>query len=195
MGNVSKTSVFTSTLLERQDLIFGTLYSVFGTMSLAGSSLLLLAHQKRFLLKPAEFFMLSRISDLGTTVTLFPSATSSSFAHRWLFDQSLCTLCAFCGLLFGQGSLAVLSTVCSYPAYPEPCCVPGVASQVPALPFVLSAVPAKSSMLHNPLVCLLLEPSFQQFLCKDRVLLQALHTLLCCSHPANPKQPNELHVL
>ncbi|KAI1233551.1 hypothetical protein IHE44_0004735, partial [Lamprotornis superbus] len=33
----------------------------------------------------------------------------------WLFDQALCTLCAFCGLLFGLcslGSLTLLSTVC-----------------------------------------------------------------------------------
>lgn len=30
MGNASNTSVFTSTLSEREDLIFGTLYLVFG---------------------------------------------------------------------------------------------------------------------------------------------------------------------
>ncbi|NXO10997.1 OPN5 protein, partial [Oriolus oriolus] len=43
---------------------------------------------------------------------------------RWLFDQAVCTLYAFCGVLFGLGSLAsltVLSTVCClkvcYPAY------------------------------------------------------------------------------
>lgn len=43
---------------------------------------------------------------------------------RWLFDQAVCTLSAFCGVLFGLCSLAsltVLSTVCCpkvcYPAY------------------------------------------------------------------------------
>ncbi|XP_066055318.1 opsin-5-like [Chamaea fasciata] len=126
MGNASNTSGFTSTLSEREDLIFGTLYLVFGILSLSGNSLLLLvAHQKRSLLKPAEFFIVNlAVSDLGMTVTLFPLATSSFFAHRWLFDQAVCTLYAFCGVLFGLGSLAsltVLSTVCClkvcYPAY------------------------------------------------------------------------------
>ncbi|NXL69573.1 OPN5 protein, partial [Leptocoma aspasia] len=43
---------------------------------------------------------------------------------RWLFNQAVCTLYAFCGVLFGLcslGSLTVLSTVCClkvcYPAY------------------------------------------------------------------------------
>ncbi|XP_017591497.1 PREDICTED: opsin-5-like [Corvus brachyrhynchos] len=126
MGNVSNTSVFTSTLSEREDLIFGTVYLVFGIMSLSGNSLLLLvAHQKRSLLKPAEFFISNlAISDLSMTVTLFPLAPSAFFAHRWLFDQAVCTLYAFCGVLFGLCSLAsltVLSTVCClkvcYPAY------------------------------------------------------------------------------
>ncbi|NXM57484.1 OPN5 protein, partial [Illadopsis cleaveri] len=47
---------------------------------------------------------------------------------RWLFDQAVCTLYAFCGVLFGLSSLAsltVLSTVCClkvcYPAYGR-CC-------------------------------------------------------------------------
>ncbi|NWV35551.1 OPN5 protein, partial [Grantiella picta] len=47
---------------------------------------------------------------------------------RWLFDQAVCTLYAFCGVLFGLCSLAsltVLSTVCClkvcYPAYGR-CC-------------------------------------------------------------------------
>ncbi|XP_014163547.1 opsin-5-like [Geospiza fortis] len=111
MGNASNTSVFTSTLSEREDLIFGTLYLVFGIMSLSGNSLLLLAaHQKRSLLKPAELFIVNlAISDLCMT---------------WLFDQAVCTLYAFCGVLFGLSSLAsltVLSTVCClkvcYPAY------------------------------------------------------------------------------
>ncbi|XP_041273694.1 opsin-5-like [Onychostruthus taczanowskii] len=317
MGNASNTSVFTSTLSEREDLIFGTLYLVFGVLSLSGNSLLLLvAHQKRSLLKPAELFIVNlAVSDLSMTVTLFPLATSSFFAHRWLFEQALCTLYAFCGVLFGLcslGSLTVLSTLCClkvcYPAYgsrfsrghaagllpavwayalafasaplarwgsygPEPygtaCCVTweasgrgamlyilalfifcyllpcllilasyalilwtvwasrravrqhtsprrgarglhglllrlsiavclgflaawtpyavlalwallGDASQVPALAFVLSAVLAKSSALYNPLVYLLLKPSFHELLSKDGALLRALHSLLCC---------------
>ncbi|XP_074698846.1 opsin-5-like isoform X1 [Strix aluco] len=126
MGNVSNTSVFISTLSEREDLIFGTLYLVFGIVSLSGNSLLLLvAYQKRSMLKPAEFFIVNlAISDLSMTVTLFPLATSSFFAHRWLFNQAVCTLYAFCGVLFGLcslTSLTVLSTVCClkvcYPAY------------------------------------------------------------------------------
>ncbi|XP_074409689.1 opsin-5 [Zonotrichia albicollis] len=332
MGNASNTSVFTSTLSEREDLIFGTLYLVFGIMSLSGNSLLLLvAHQKRSLLKPAELFIVNlAISDLSMTVTLFPLATSSFFAHRWLFDQAVCTLYAFCGVLFGLSSLAsltVLSTVCClkvcYPAYgsrfshghamglllavwayalafaaaplarwgsygPEPygtaCCVIwepssreatlyilalliccyllpcllilasyalilwtvwasrralrrhrhmsprrenrglrglhglllrmsitvclgflaawtpyavlalwallGDASQVPALAFVLSAVFAKSSTLYNPLVCLLLKPTFHRFLSRDRApLLQALCALLCCGCRGTALQP------
>ncbi|NWX95046.1 OPN5 protein, partial [Nothoprocta ornata] len=43
---------------------------------------------------------------------------------RWLFDRAVCTIYAFCGVLFGLcslSSLAVLSTVCClkvcYPAY------------------------------------------------------------------------------
>ncbi|XP_064887877.1 opsin-5 isoform X4 [Columba livia] len=126
MGNTSNASVFVSTLSEREDLIFGTLYLIFGIMSLSGNSLLLLvAYRKRSVLKPAEFFIVNlAISDLSMTVTLFPLATSSFFAHRWLFTQAVCTLYAFCGVLFGLCSLAsltVLSAVCClkvcYPAY------------------------------------------------------------------------------
>ncbi|XP_010190307.1 PREDICTED: opsin-5-like [Mesitornis unicolor] len=120
MGNTSNALVFISTLSEREDLIFGTLYLVFGIMSLAGNSL-----RKRSMLKPAEFFIVNlAVSDLSMTVTLFPLATSSFFAHRWLFNQAVCTLYAFCGVLFGLcslTSLTVLSMVCClkvcYPAY------------------------------------------------------------------------------
>uniref|UniRef100_A0A8B9T4X0 G-protein coupled receptors family 1 profile domain-containing protein n=2 Tax=Anas platyrhynchos TaxID=8839 RepID=A0A8B9T4X0_ANAPL len=126
MGNASNTSVFTSTLSEREDLIFGTLYLVFGLVSLLGNSLLLLvAYRKRSTLKPAEFFIVNlAVSDLSMTVTLFPLATPSFFAHRWLFNQAMCTIYAFCGVLFGLcslTSLTVLSAVCClkvcYPAY------------------------------------------------------------------------------
>ncbi|XP_063260982.1 opsin-5-like [Prinia subflava] len=326
MGNASNTSVFTSTLSEREDLIFGSLYLVFGILSLSGNSLLLLvAHQKRSLLKPAEFFIVNlAVSDLSMTVTLFPLATSSFFAHRWLFGQAVCTLYAFCGVLFGLSSLAsltVLSTVCClkvcYPAYgssfsrrhaagllpavwgyalafaaaplarwgsygPEPygtaCCIAwepsgreaalyilallifcyllpcllillsyalilwtvrvsrravrqhtgpargargghglllklsvavclgflaawtpyavlalwallGDPGQVPALAFVLSAVFAKSSTLYNPLVHLLLKPSFHRLLSEHGALLRALLSLQCCGCRAAAPRP------
>ncbi|CAM5152755.1 unnamed protein product [Eretmochelys imbricata] len=126
MGNASDSSAFTSTLSEREDLIFGTLYLLFGIVSLCGNSLLLLvAYRKRSMLKPAEFFIVNlAISDLGMTVTLFPLATPSFFAHRWLFNHAMCTFYAFSGMFFGLcslTSLTVLSTVCClkvcYPAY------------------------------------------------------------------------------
>lgn len=62
-----------------------------GILSLSGNSLLLLvAHQKRSLLKPTEFFIVNlAISDLSMTVTLFPLATSSLFAHRYLRGLAL----------------------------------------------------------------------------------------------------------
>lgn len=63
-----------------------------GIMSLSGNSLLLLvAYRKRSMLKPAEFFIVNlAISDLSMTVTLFPLATSSFFAHRYLVEVALC---------------------------------------------------------------------------------------------------------
>ncbi|KAM4032722.1 opsin-5-like isoform 2-T3 [Anomaloglossus baeobatrachus] len=87
--------------------------------------LLLVAYRKRSMLKPAEFFIVNlAISDLGMTVTLFPLAIPSLFAHRWLFDRLVCKYYAFCGVLFGLCSLTnltVLSAVCCvkvcYPMY------------------------------------------------------------------------------
>lgn len=62
-----------------------------GIVSLSGNSLLLLvAYQKRSMLKPAEFFIVNlAVSDLSMTVTLFPLATSSFFAHRYLVEVAL----------------------------------------------------------------------------------------------------------
>ncbi|XP_054837821.1 opsin-5-like [Eublepharis macularius] len=126
MENASNSSAFHSTLSEGEDLIFGTLYSLFGVVSLFGNSLLLLvAYRKRAILKPAEFFIVNlAISDVGMTVILFPLATPSFFAHRWLFNHAMCTFYAFCGVLFGLcslTSLTALSTVCCmkvcYPTY------------------------------------------------------------------------------
>ncbi|KAJ8360886.1 hypothetical protein SKAU_G00174110 [Synaphobranchus kaupii] len=92
---------------------------------LGNSTLLLVAYRKRLSLKPAEFFIVNlSISDLGMTVTLFPLAISSLFAHRWLFDELTCLCYAFCGVLFGLCSLTnltVLSSVCClkvcFPSY------------------------------------------------------------------------------
>ncbi|XP_042320014.1 opsin-5-like [Sceloporus undulatus] len=126
MENVSSSSAFLSSLTKGEDLIFGTLYSLFGVVSLFGNSLLLLvAYRKRTILKPAEFFIVNlAISDVGMTVILFPLATPSFFAHRWLFNHAMCTFYAFCGVLFGLcslTSLTALSAVCCmkvcYPTY------------------------------------------------------------------------------
>lgn len=47
------------------------------------------------MLKPAEFFIVNlAISDLSMTVTLFPLATSSFFAHRYLVEAALHRLMA-----------------------------------------------------------------------------------------------------
>ncbi|KAM8946954.1 opsin-5-like [Pelodytes ibericus] len=126
MGNGSESSEFQSSISKNNDIILGVVYSLIGLFSLSGNSMLLLvAYQKRTILKPAEFFIVNlAISDLGMTITLFPLAIPSLFAHRWLFDEITCTYYAFCGVLFGLCSLTnltVLSTVCCmkvcYPTY------------------------------------------------------------------------------
>ncbi|XP_063281744.1 opsin-5-like [Pelobates fuscus] len=126
MGNGSESLEFHSSISKNNDIILGVLYSVFGLFSLSGNSVLLLvAYRKRSILKPAEFFIVNlAISDLGMTLSLFPLAIPSLFAHRWLFDKVTCKYYAFCGVLFGLCSLinlTLLSTVCCmkvcYPAY------------------------------------------------------------------------------
>ncbi|XP_073436693.1 opsin-5-like isoform X2 [Dendrobates tinctorius] len=117
MGNGSVASEFHSSVSKTSDVILGAVYSLFGLFSLSGNSMLLLvAYRKRSILKPAEFFIVNlAISDLGMTVTLFPLAIPSLFAHRWLFDRLVCKYYAFCGVLFGLCSLTnltVLSAVC-----------------------------------------------------------------------------------
>ncbi|NWQ60083.1 OPN4 protein, partial [Neopipo cinnamomea] len=71
---------------------------------------------------------------------------------RWLFDRAVCTLYAFCGVLFGLCSLAsltVLSTVCClkvcYPAYgkcwdvlPDPYLHPSLSTEPPLFFFFCS---------------------------------------------------------
>ncbi|XP_048879027.1 opsin-5-like [Brienomyrus brachyistius] len=117
MGNTSKTSLFVSTISAEHDFLMGTLYSTFCVLSLLANGVLLsVACCRKSSLKPAEFFIINlSISDLGMTVTLFPLATSSSFARRWLFGEITCTYYAFCGVLFALCSLTnltILSAVC-----------------------------------------------------------------------------------
>jgi len=46
--------------------------------------LLYVSYKKKHLLKPAEFFIINlAISDLGMTLSLYPLAVTSSFAHRY----------------------------------------------------------------------------------------------------------------
>ncbi|KAJ8408095.1 hypothetical protein AAFF_G00263230 [Aldrovandia affinis] len=126
MGNASDSALFVSNISKENDFLMGSIYAIFGVLSLLGNGILLfVAYRKKSSLKPAEFFVVNlSISDLGMTVTLFPLAIPSSFAHKWLFDEFTCQYYAFCGVLFGLSSLTnltVLSSVCClkvcYPHY------------------------------------------------------------------------------
>ncbi|XP_061590844.1 LOW QUALITY PROTEIN: opsin 7, group member b [Cololabis saira] len=117
MGNASETFLFLSRISKDNDFLMGTLYTIFGVLSVLGNGILLfVAYRKKSSLKPAEFFVVNlAISDLGMTMTLFPLAIPSTFAHMWLFNMTSCTVYAFCGVLFGLCSLTnltVLSSVC-----------------------------------------------------------------------------------
>ncbi|KAM9341952.1 LOW QUALITY PROTEIN: opsin 7, group member d [Pholidichthys leucotaenia] len=117
MGNDSDSAVFVSSISKENDILMGSLYSVFGILSLIGNCILLLvAYHKRSTLKPAEFFIINlSISDLGMTISLLPLAIPSAFSHRWLFGEITCQFYAMCGVLFGLCSLTnltVLSLVC-----------------------------------------------------------------------------------
>ncbi|XP_028850105.1 opsin 7, group member b [Denticeps clupeoides] len=114
MGNASE---FESTISKENDYVLATIYAIFGVFSVLGNStLLFVAYRKKSSLKPAEFFIINlSISDLGMTCTLFPLAIPSAYAHRWLFNKTLCLCYAFCGVFFGLASLTnltVLSSVC-----------------------------------------------------------------------------------
>lgn len=56
-----------------------------GVLSVVGNGILLfVAYRKKSSLKPAEFFVVNlAISDLSMTMTLFPLAIPSTFAHMW----------------------------------------------------------------------------------------------------------------
>ncbi|CAL1579559.1 unnamed protein product [Knipowitschia caucasica] len=117
---------FRSNIPPPLDITVAVVYTVFGVCSLMGNSTLLyVSYKKKHLLKPAEFFIVNlAISDLGLTVSLYPMAITSSIYHRWLFGRTVCSMYAFCGMLFGLCSLTtltLLSIVCfvkvCYPHY------------------------------------------------------------------------------
>lgn len=75
-----------------------------GLLSLMGNSILLLvAYHKRSTLKPAEFFIINlSISDLGMTLSLFPLAIPSAFAHRYCTSAQHPPLCLFCFIFWAK---------------------------------------------------------------------------------------------
>ncbi|XP_061609667.1 opsin 7, group member b [Phyllopteryx taeniolatus] len=126
MGNASETYLFVSRISKDNDFLMGTLYTIFGVLSVLGNGILLfVAYRKKSSLKPAEYFVVNlAISDLMMTISLFPIAVPSAYAHKWLYNKTTCTVYAFCGVLFGLCSLTnltVLSSVCwlkvCYPYY------------------------------------------------------------------------------
>ncbi|XP_015238643.1 PREDICTED: opsin-5-like [Cyprinodon variegatus] len=126
MGILAEGMAFHSSIPVPLDITVAVVYSVFGICSLFGNTTLLyISYKKKHLLKPAEYFIVNlAVSDLGLTMSLYPMAITSSFYHRWLFGKTLCSLYAFCGMLFGLCSLTtltLLSIVCfvkvCYPLY------------------------------------------------------------------------------
>ncbi|MEQ2180011.1 hypothetical protein GOODEAATRI_031123 [Goodea atripinnis] len=83
MGNASEIFLFVSRISKDNDFIMGTLYIIFGVLSILGNGILLfVAYRKKSSLKPAEFFVVNlAISDLSMTITLFPLAIPSAYAH------------------------------------------------------------------------------------------------------------------
>ncbi|XP_041660197.1 opsin 7, group member a [Cheilinus undulatus] len=117
---------FNSNIPVPLDITVAVVYSIFGVCSLFGNSTLLyVSYKKKHLLKPAEYFIINlAVSDLGLTLSLYPMAITSSFYHRWLYGKTVCSVYAFCGMLFGICSLTtltLLSVVCfvkvCYPLY------------------------------------------------------------------------------
>ncbi|XP_034732348.1 opsin 7, group member b [Etheostoma cragini] len=117
MGNASETFLLVSRISKDLDFLMGTIYTIFGMLSVVGNGILMfVAYRKKSSLKPAEFFVVNlAVSDLGMTISLFPLAIPSAFTHMWLFNETTCIVYAFCGVLFGLCSLTnlmVLSCVC-----------------------------------------------------------------------------------
>ncbi|XP_018532030.1 opsin 7, group member a [Lates calcarifer] len=126
MGLLDEDTAFHSNIPVPLDITVAVVYSVFGVCSLFGNSTLLyVSYKKKHLLKPAEYFIINlAVSDLGLTLSLYPMAITSSFYHRWLYGKTVCSIYAFCGMLFGLCSLTtltLLSMVCfvkvCYPLY------------------------------------------------------------------------------
>ncbi|XP_059200826.1 opsin 7, group member a [Centropristis striata] len=126
MGLLDDDIAFHSNIPVPLDITVGVVYSIFGVCSLFGNTTLLyVSSRKKHLLKPAEYFIINlAVSDLGLTLSLYPMAITSSFYHRWLYGKTVCSIYAFCGMLFGICSLTtltLLSMVCfvkvCYPLY------------------------------------------------------------------------------
>ncbi|PWA25248.1 hypothetical protein CCH79_00005361 [Gambusia affinis] len=123
MGLLAEDMVFHSSIPVPLDITVAVVYSIFGVCSLFGNSTLLyISYKKKHLLKPAEYFIVNlAVSDLGLTLSLYPMAITSSFYHRWLYGKTLCSLYAFCGILFGLCSLTTL-TLLSMVCFVKVCC-------------------------------------------------------------------------
>ncbi|KAM9789495.1 opsin-5-like [Neosynchiropus ocellatus] len=126
MESTSDDLRFQSNIPVQLDIAVAVVYFFFGVFSVFGNSILLyVSYKKRHLLKPAEFFIINlAVSDLGLTLSLYPMAITSSIYHRWLYGRTVCSVYAFCGMLFGICSLTtltLLSMVCfvkvCYPLY------------------------------------------------------------------------------
>ncbi|KAM4556764.1 opsin 7, group member a [Fundulus diaphanus] len=123
MGLLAEDVAFHSSIPVPLDITVAVVYSIFGVCSLFGNSTLLyVSYKKKHLLKPAEYFIVNlAVSDLGLTLSLYPMAITSSFYHRWLYGKTLCSLYAFCGMLFGLCSLTTL-TLLSMVCFVKVCC-------------------------------------------------------------------------
>ncbi|XP_054889446.1 opsin 7, group member a [Poeciliopsis prolifica] len=123
MGLLAEDMAFHSSIPVPLDITVAVVYSIFGVCSLFGNcTLLYISYKKKHLLKPAEYFIINlAVSDLGLTLSLYPMAITSSFYHRWLYGKTLCSLYAFCGILFGLCSLTTL-TLLSMVCFVKVCC-------------------------------------------------------------------------
>ncbi|XP_058491273.1 opsin 7, group member a [Solea solea] len=126
MGLLDEDLAFRSNIPVPVDITVAVVYFLFGVCSLFGNTMLLyVSYKKKHLLKPAEYFIVNlAVSDLGLTLSLYPMAITSSIYHRWLYGKAMCSVYAFCGMLFGICSLTtltLLSMVCfvkvCYPLY------------------------------------------------------------------------------
>ncbi|XP_056247114.1 opsin 7, group member a [Seriola aureovittata] len=123
MGLIDEDTAFLSNIPVPLDITVAVVYFVFGVCSLFGNSTLLyVSYRKKHLLKPAEYFIINlAVSDLGLTLSLYPMAITSSFYHRWLYGKTVCSIYAFCGMLFGICSLTTL-TLLSMVCFVKVCC-------------------------------------------------------------------------